>query len=113
MEEVKNSFVQCPRCKVKYYCGRPHQLNHLDQHGDECEIIVQENRMKRAQQRAADKMGITVADLNLSTDSRTDVERAKDKQLELFKLEKLIDNLKKGLIDQEQYTNALRELKDL
>ena len=113
MEEIPNSFVQCPRCKVKYYCGRPHQLNHLDQHGDECEIIVNQNRLKRAQARAAKKLGVEVDDLNFKVDNRTEEERKKDKMAELFKLEKLIDQLKKGLIDQETYTNELRKLTDL
>ena len=34
-----------------------------------------------------------------------------DKQAELRKLERLIDQLKKELITQEEYTFALRELK--
>ena len=113
MEEKPKSFVQCQRCKVKYYCGRPHQLNHLDQHGDECERVCNQNREQRAIQRAANKMGIDVTDLNLVRDDRTEVQRKKDKQEELFKLEKLIDALKKGWIDQEEYTNQLRKLKDL
>ena len=58
-------------------------------------------------------MGVNVADLNLVKDDRTEVQRKKDKQEELFKLEKLIDALKKGWIDQEEYTNQLRKLKDL
>ena len=113
MEREPNSFVQCPRCKVKFYCGRPHQLNHLDQHGPECEKIVTRNRESRAKKRAAKKMGVSESDLVTKIDNRDDKQRAKDKQTELFKLEKLIDSLKKGLITKEEYTFALRELKDL
>ena len=113
MEEKPDTFVQCPRCKVKFYCGRPHQLNHLDQHGPECEEVVRKNREKRAKKRAAKKMGVDEGDLMTEIDSRTDEQRKKDKQTELFRLEKMIDELKKGIITQEEYTFALRTLTDL
>ena len=113
MEETPESFLECPRCKSKYYCTRAHQLNHLDAHGEECEEIVVRNREARARKRAAKKLGVAETDLIVSRDTRTDEQRAKDKMDEMFRLEKLIDSLKKGLITQEEYTFALRELKDL
>ncbi len=108
MEQRPDTFVQCRRCKVTFYCGSAHQMNDIDRHTDECDVICDRNREARAKQRAADKMGVNVNDLMTEEEA---MNREADKQAELRKLERLIDQLKKELITQEEYTFALRELK--
>ena len=111
-ETAPDTFVQCRRCKETYYCGSGHQLNDIDRHTDECDVICDRNRAARARARAAKKAGISEADMLSEAEMKEGLEdQAERKKAELWKLEKLIDSLKKGLITREEYTFALRELK--
>ena len=74
--------------------------------------ICNRNRAARARKREAAKAGISEADMKSEAEMNENLEEiAERKKAELWKLEKLIDKLKKGLITQEEYTFALRELK--
>ena len=111
-ETKPNEFVQCRRCKVTYYCGTAHQMNDIDRHTEECDAICDRNRASRARRREAKKIGISEADMMTDEEMKlSETDQEERKRAELWKLEKLIDKLKKGLITQEEYTFALRELK--